>query len=135
MLVTEALPKGVDRFALVDGVWVCNYSAVVALVGALRWSLQQVSLVRLADQNRTDKAQVLYDYVTGQEFRQRVEAILDHFSSMRDELESEKRCYQRQWAKREKHLASIQQNVAEMFGAFEGIAGQLGTIETLQLAS
>ena len=134
VIVTEVLPKGIERFGFRDGVWVCDFATSLHLARTLRWSLQQVAVVAMANEDSTNKAAVLYDYVTGAEFRKRVESILSHFTDMRDDLESEKRCFQRQWAKREKHLASIQQNVAEMFGAFEGIAGQLESVALLEMA-
>lgn len=136
IIVTQNLPKGIERFGYRDGVWICDFASALDLSGALRWSLHQVAVVTMAQEDQTGKAGVLYDYVTGTEFRQRVESVLGHFTSMRDDIESEKRALQRQWAKREKHLSSIQQNIAEMFGAFEGIAGnELVATNSLQLTA
>ena len=134
VIVSQALPEGITEFGSVDGVWVCNPATAVPLARVLRWNLQQIFLANLANEGREDKAEVLYGYVTSDEFRQRVETIVNTFLSMASDLEREKRAMTKLWSAREKQLESIQGNVSRIIGSFEGIAGQaLPKIQALEL--
>jgi hypothetical protein len=133
-LASIALPRDVRHFAQVEGVWVTDFSTVVAVAGALRTMLTQVAMTRLAAEGKSDKMEVLYSYLSGSEFKQRVEAIAEPFVDMRDDLEREKRAAQTSWAKRDKQLERVLQNVAGMYGDMQGIIGKsLPRIDYLEL--
>lgn len=134
VIVTRALPEGIDRFGQHEGIWVCDYESAIPLAAALRFSLIEVSREQLANEGRTEKAEVLYSYVTGTEFRQRIEAMVNYFSQMKSDLEKERRATERLWSKRETQILGIQQNIAMMFGSMEAIAGKaLPTVGELEL--
>jgi hypothetical protein len=134
VLLTTVLPKDVSGFSLIDGVWVTDYSSVVSLTCALRLNLIDVSRARQAAVGRGKKMEILYDYLSGPEFRQRVEALAEAFDSMIKDLEQEKRAMTRIWAKREKQIRKIGINTAGMYGDMQGIIGaSLPQIESLEL--
>lgn len=123
VLVTEVLPKGVKNFAAKDGVWVSNYASIVGLATALRLQLIQIFAAKQSQVGKNEKMEILYQYLTGVEFSQRIEAIVEAFNSMRDELEREKRAYTKMWAKREKQIQGVLNNMIGMRGDLEGILG------------
>jgi hypothetical protein len=123
ILVATTLPKGVANFERINGVWVTNFACVLGLATALRINLMQVSGARLAAVGRSEKMEVLYTYLTGSEFRHRVEAIVESFVSMRADLERERAAVAKIWAKREKQIGQVLTNIAGMTGDIEGIAG------------
>jgi len=134
VIVSEVLPEGVRRFGLVDGVWVADRASAVAVAHALRWSLTQVAVARLGAEGAREKTEILYAYLTGSEFRQRVEAVVEAFTSMKTDLETEKRAITRQWAKREKQLGRVVENMSAMFGDIQGLSGNaLQAIAALEL--
>lgn len=132
VIVSEVLPEGVRTFALIDGVWVCNWSCVVGLAAALRNGLIDVGKSRLAVQGQHDKMELVYNYLSSSEFRQRVEGVVEAFVTMQTDLESEKRSMNRIWSKREKQIQRAATNMAGMYGDLQGIIGSLlPTIEGL----
>ena len=134
VLVSVVLPPNVRHFALLDGVWVCDRSISSALASSLRHNLIQVSLARGAAEGKADKMELLYTYLSGIEFRQRVEAILEPLIAMRDDLDRERRAMETSWTKREKQLVSVTRNLAGMYGEVQGIIGAtLPAIEALAL--
>ena len=124
VIVSKTLPKGQQRFDLLDGVWVCGLSEARAVALALRESLLKVQAVKSAQENKGDKQSLLYEYFTGNEFAQRVQSLLDLFVEQSTQLTKEKEAMQRLWSKREAQIWSMQQNLAGMFGSIEGIAGK-----------
>lgn len=134
VIVTETLPEGVKRFGLVDGVWVTDYASALPLATSLRWSLHQLAIVKLSQEGAREKTAILYEYLTGAEFRQRVEGVIEAFSTMKEDLEAEKRALTKHWAKREKQLSQVVENMAAMYGDIQGISGNaLQKIEALSL--
>jgi hypothetical protein len=99
VLVTASMPPDMDRMGLVDGVWVCSYEEFKGLSAVLRQSIIQVHQAGRTQENKGGKMEMLYDYLTGSEFRQQVEAIVEGFTQMQSDLESEKRSMQAQWKK------------------------------------
>jgi hypothetical protein len=124
VLVTEALPDGVRAFELIDGVWVTAPSCAMALATALRQGLVSVANERLAADGKTGKMEQLYEYLAGTEFRQKIEAIVEGFVTMKTDLESEKRAFAKIWARREKQIERVITNTALMYGNVQGIIGQ-----------
>ena len=134
VLVSQVLPKGVESFDVVDGVWVTSPRAALAVATVLRHTLLQVSMARQVSEGQQTKTEMVYQYLTGPRFRHRVEAIVEAFSSMQEDLNAEKKVMQRQWAKREVQLNNVLQSTAGMYGDLQGIAGRsLQEIEGLSL--
>ncbi len=134
VLVSQALPKGVDSFDVVDGVWVASPKVALPLATILRSGLLQVSMARQVSEGQQTKTELVYQYLTGPRFRQRVEAIVEAFSSMQEDLAAEKKAIQRQWSKREMQLDKVLLSTAGMYGDLQGIAGKsLQEIEGLEL--
>lgn len=132
VLVTDVYPKGMERMGLVDGVWICNYTEFKALCGVLREGVIRVDAVAAAQHHRGDKMALLYDYLTGNEFKMRVEGIVEGFQQLKRDLEAEKTAMQRQWTRREKQLDKVLQNTVGMYGAIEGIGdGSIAPIAAL----
>jgi hypothetical protein len=133
VIVTQVLPKDIRNFGFVDGVWVTNYISLQGLVIALRQKLTELAYTKALVMSKDKKADILFQYLTGPEFRQRVEAIIEAFSDMKTELDKEKRLYERSWAKREKHLQSVLLNTAGMYGDLQGMIGSsMQTIPALE---
>ncbi len=122
-IVTTVLPKSVRNAAFVEGVWVTDAATLHGLATALRSQLIQVAAARAAAQGRDSKMDLLYDYLTGMEFRQRVEAVLEAFSGLKEDLERERRAMESSWAKREKQLGRALSGLAGMYGDMQGIVG------------
>ena len=134
VLVSEARPKELERMGLVEGVWVCNYEEFKALCFVLRQGVVELNFARSSAQNRSNKMEMLYSYLVSNEFKMRIEAIVEGFSAMSEELEREKNAMKRIWKSREKQIEKVRDNAIEMFGSIKGIAGNaIGEIRTLEL--
>ena len=134
VLVSEARPRELERMGLVDGVWVCNYEEFKALCFVLRQGVVELNFARNSAQNRSNKMEMLYSYLVSNEFKMRIEAIVEGFSAMSEELEREKNAMKRIWKSREKQIEKVRDNAIEMFGSIKGIAGNaIGEIRTLEL--
>jgi len=123
VLVTEVMPAGMDRMGLVDGIWICTYNEFKGLCAALRQSVIQVSRVASTQANKGDKMELLYDYLTGTEFKLQIEAIRDAFISMQDDLNKEIRQSQTRWKRRQVQIDKVITNTTGMYGSLRGIAG------------
>jgi hypothetical protein len=136
VIVTEVLPKGVSAFGQVDGVWVTAVPLAGCLADALRGTLSEVSLARLSAVGKNEKMEAIYNYLSGPEFRQRVEGIVEAFRAMKEDLEAEKRAMMRIWAKREKQIERVTTNTTGMYGDMQGIIGStLPEIKLLELGA
>ena len=123
IIVTQSLPKDMRTFGFVDGVWVTNYTCFYGLALAMRQKIAELAFTRSMAASKNEQADVLFHYLTGVEFRQRVKAIVETFSDMKAELDKEKRVYERAWAKREKQLQVVLLNTTGMYGDLEGLIG------------
>ncbi len=134
ILVSVTLPEGVRGFAQMNGVWVCDLAHYPALAVALRDQLQQVAFARAASRGKNEKMEMLYNYLAGDEFRHRVEAIVEAFTAMREQLDRERRAMTKHWAEREKQIERVIGSTTGMYGALQGIIGQgLVAIPALEL--
>jgi len=135
VLVSEALPDGFHHFRQMDGgVWVTDVPSVLSLAIALRVVLIQVSNAREAEMGKKEKMELVYSYLTGPEFKNRVSAIIEAFRTMHEDLEAEKRAMQRIWEKRAKQIEKVIANTSGMYGDLEGLAGtSLPPIKILEL--
>ncbi len=123
VLVTEVMPSDMERMGLRDGIWVCTFEEFKGLCAVLRESIIQWSNVQASQENKGDKMSLLYDFLTSSTFRMQVEAIVEGFSQMKSDLESEKRSMMRIWKQREKQLEKVIVNTIDMYGSIKGIAG------------
>jgi len=136
VLVSKVLPKGVDTFEMVEGVWVTHPRATVPVAMILRQSLVEIAMARQASEGQLTKMEIIYQYLTGPRFRQRMEAIVEAFSTMQEDLDKEKRAITKQWAKREEQIGRVMGATGGMYGDLQGIAGKsLLEIEGLSLAA
>ena len=134
VLVSTALPEGVEGFARIEGIWVAGVRTWPALAVALREQLMQVAYARAATAGKGEKMELLYQYLSGDEFRQRVEAIVEAFEAMQGQLNKERRAMERQWAEREKQIQRVIGSTCAMYGSLQGIVGAgLAPIPALEL--
>jgi hypothetical protein len=124
LIVSNALPKGVASFDHVDGIWVTETRCAIPVALALRLSLIEVAAARHASEGQQTKAEMMYRYLTGQRFRHRVEAIVERFSEMQEDLDRERKAMTRLWAKREAQIRGVIESTAGMYGELQGIAGK-----------
>lgn len=133
VIVSQALPKDVETFGFVDGVWVADPKVALPVALSLRQTLIEVATVRQASEGQQSKMEMVYGYLTGPRFRQRIQAIVEAFSSMREDLDREKKAITRQWAKREEQIDRVMNATVGMYGDLQGIAGKtLQEIEGLE---
>lgn len=124
LIISQALPKHIEHFDLLDGVWVAHPRYVLPVAVALRQTLIEVSGSRLAQQGQQTKMEQVYQYLTGIKFRQRVEAVVEKFNDMREDLDKERKFMGRQWAKRETQILSVIESTVGMVGDLQAIAGK-----------
>jgi len=133
VIISQALPKEVETFGLIDGVWIADPKVALPLALSLRQTLIEVASARQASEGQQTKMEMVYSYLTGPRFRQRVQAIVEAFSSMKEDLDREKKAIIRQWAKREEQIDRVMQATVGMYGDLQGIAGKtLQEIEGLE---
>ena len=136
VIVSQSLPKDVDTFGVVEGVWVTHPKTVLPLALTLRHTLIEVGCARQASEGQQTKTEMIYQYLTGPRFRHRVEAIVEAFSAMQEDLDKEKKAITKQWAKREEQIERVMQATAGMYGDLQGIAGKtIQEIEGLELCA
>ena len=123
VIVTAAMPKGVERIGSVDGVWVVDYKSFIGLALALRSQLVEVAQARQAQAGRKEKAEEVYSYIVGTEFKSRVQALVETFVKMQDDLASEKRAFDKIWSGREKNIGRVIGTLAGMYGDLGGLCG------------
>lgn len=123
VLVTDAMPKGMDRMGLVDGIWVCSYQEFKGLCFVLRENIIAISNAIASQENKGEKMVMLYDFLTSNEFKLQIEAIVEGFTQMQTDLNSEKRSIQGHWKKREKQIQKVLLNTNYMYNSIKGIAG------------
>ncbi|MCP1835300.1 hypothetical protein ACVIHH_000099 [Bradyrhizobium sp. USDA 4518] len=124
LIISQALPKHVEFFDLIDGIWVAHPRCAVAVAIALRQGLIDLSSSRLVQQGQQTKMEQVYRYLTGTRFRQRVEAVVEKFNDMREDLDKERKFMGRQWAKRETQILSVIESTVGMVGDLQAIAGK-----------
>ncbi len=134
VIISQVLPKGVETFELIDGVWVTHPRSAIPVAMVLRNTLIEIAGARSAMDGQHTKTEMIYHYLTGPRFKQRVEAIVEAFSSMQDDLNKERKAIMKQWAKREEQIGRVMQSTVGMYGDLQGIAGQsLQEIEGLEM--
>jgi len=124
VIVTTVLPKGVETFGQIDGVWITHPRTLVPVAMSLRQMLIEVNCARQATEGQQTKMEMIYQYLTGSKFRLRVQAIVEAFSNMADDLTKEKKTTLKQWAKREEQITRVMEATVGMYGELQGIAGK-----------
>ncbi len=133
ILVTQAYPKDMNCFGERDGVWICSFSEVVALTTALRHTIIRIAETKKAEENKGEKMQMLYTYLTGIEFRQQIETIVEGFLSMKNSISKERIQMEKLWKEREKQLERVLLSTSGLYGSIKGIAGSsIGQIPLLE---
>jgi len=134
VLATVTLPEGIRSFGQVDGVWVVGYEYVLPLASLLRQTLLEVSRTKRAMEGQDEKMKMLFEYLSGGQFKSRVENIVSAFTTMKEDLEAEKRAFTKHWARREKQIERVVTNTSGMYGDLEGIVGAaLPQVEHLEV--
>jgi len=123
VLVTETLPNDWERFDFKDGVWICHFNEVKSLTKVLREVLIKAQTVAAVQVNKGDKMELLYNYLTSNDFTQKIKRIIETYDTMSTQLNSEKKAMYRIWASREKQIWLVQENLSALFGDIKGIAG------------
>ena len=133
ILVTQTYPKDMDRFGEKDGVWICGFSEVGSVAHLLRSGIMKVYEIQRSQENRGDKMQLLYNYLTGIEFRGQVEAIVEGFMAMKQSVARERIQMEKIWKEREKQLEKVLISTSGLYGSVKGIAGaSVGDIPLLE---
>jgi len=123
VIVTEAMPRDMERMGLKDGVWICSFEEFKGLCAVLRESIVQISNTVVAQENKGDKMSMLYDYLTSNEFKLQIEAIAEGFTQMQTDLNTEKRAMESSWKRREKQIDKVILSTNHMYSSIKGIAG------------
>jgi len=133
ILVTQVYPKEMTCFGERDGVWICSFSEVVALTNALRHTIIRIAETKKSEENKGEKMQMLYSYLTGTEFRQQIETIVEGFLSLKNSISKERLQMEKIWKEREKQLEKVLISTSGMYGSIKGIAGSsIGEIPLLE---
>ena len=134
VIVSNALPKGVSTFDLVEEVWVSEHRCALPVAMCLRQSLIETAAARQAGEGQQTKMELVYQYLTGPRFKQRVQAIVEKFTDMNDDLERERKIMTKNWAKREAQIRGVIDTTSGLYGDLQGIAGKaLVDIEVLSV--
>ncbi|MEJ2170906.1 MAG: DUF2130 domain-containing protein [Desulfobacterales bacterium] len=134
VLISVVLPDGIKRFGQVDGVWVSDPLCAIPLAAVLREQLEAISRERTASTGKNEKMEALYQYLAGVEFKQKIEGIIEAFTSMQDQLLRERRAMEKHWKQREKEIERVVKNTAGLYGDMQGIiGGQIPAIPALEL--
>jgi hypothetical protein len=124
VIVSQALPKEIDTFDLIDGVYVTHSRTALAVAMTLRQSLIELAAARQSSEGQQTKMEMVYGYLTGPRFRQRVQAIVEAFTSMKEDLDRERKAIMKQWAKRDEQIDRVMMATVGMYGDLQGIAGK-----------
>ncbi len=124
IIVSMALPSGLESFDLVEGVWVTSPRTAIPVAIALRQTLVELARARQSSEGQQTKMELVYQYLTGPRFRHRVQAIVEKFSDMKEDLDKERKTMTRLWAKREEQIRCVIESTAGMYGDLQGIAGK-----------
>ncbi len=136
ILMTVAMPREVRDFDYYDDVWVTNYRSAIGLCTSLRQTLISVARQKAVAVGQASMKDIVYEYVTGVDFSRRIKSIVNAYTQMQGDLESERRAMQKIWKKREKQIGVVLDNAVEMRGEIEGLVSgykELPGIEGLTL--
>lgn len=124
VLISQTLPGSVKNFTLIGGVWVGNFDSIVGLSLLLRNSLTEIATIKLSMIGKQEKKEILWNYLTSLEFRQRLDSIYDAMNLAKEYLDKEKEFFRRKWAREEKNISLIAGNLLGMHGDLQAIVGK-----------
>ena len=134
ILVSKILPPEIKSFGDIDGIYVTNFECIFPVANVLRAQLIQVAATKRSSIGKSEKMEVVWHYLHGTAFKQRVEAILEAFSAMSATLNKEKKAMTRIWSEREMQIKQVVDNTIGMHGDLQGLAGgSMPTIQSLEL--
>lgn len=134
VLVTEVMPKDMERMGMKDGIYICTFNEFKGLSTILRQTIIKLKLSIASQENKGDKMHMLYDFLSSTNFKMQIEAIVEGFTQMKSDLESEKRAMQRIWKQRDKQIDKVVTNTIDMYGSIKGIAGNaIQSVTALEL--
>lgn len=134
ILVSVTLPKDLERFGLVEGVWVSDLLSAIPLAVALREQLIALERERQTSIGKNEKMELIYQYLAGTEFQQKISGIVDAFVAMQNQVQQERRAMEKQWKEREKQIERVIKNTTGLYGDMQGIiGGQIPKIPALEL--
>jgi hypothetical protein len=124
IIVTTVMPKETKNpMYFKDCVWICTYSFVIILAELVRQRLFEVAREKFIIQHQGTKAEELYTYIMGFEFRQQIEAIIESYVSMKSELTKERRAFETIWKNREEQMEKLVKSTARIVGSVSGKVG------------
>lgn len=134
ILCTTSLPKEIDKFSVQNDIVVTSTPYSIPVAALVREQVLKVSRERSVNEGMSGKKDLLYNYLTGSEFRQSMEGIVETFMEMKKDLDSEKRSYTKHWAYREKQMVRALSNLSSIYGSMQGLAGNtMPSIENLEI--
>jgi hypothetical protein len=134
VIVSTVLPENVENFSFCEGILIVHYKSVIPVTILLRNQLSEISRAKAFNIGRNEKLEVLYKYLTGTEFKQKVETVVEAFAKMMEDLQKEKRAMTKIWSKREKQIEQAFYGIAGMYGGMQGILGSsLPEIKSLDM--
>jgi len=123
VIVSTVLPKDIFHIGNIDGIWIADFQSAIGLAMALRNGMIEVARAHVSMEGRNEKMEMVYNYLAGQTFRQRIEAVVESFNNMQSDLDAEKRAMEKIWAKRQQQIARIVKNTTRFYGDLQGIIG------------
>jgi hypothetical protein len=133
VIASEVIPSDIKHFGIENGVWITDIKFALGLSVALRENLMDVEKIRLAHTGKDDKAEMIFNYLTGTQFKQRVDSVLETYIEMRNDIEAERRFMERSWAKKEKQVERFVKNITGMCGDIQGIGVNIPEIKLLEM--
>lgn len=124
VLISNVLPQSITRFGELEGVWVSEYESIIGVASALRSGLIELIGVKNSQVNREGKLELLHEYISGVEFKHKIETIVEAFSVMQEEMEREKRWFSTKWARQERAIRKVIDQTHAMHGELQGIMGK-----------
>jgi hypothetical protein len=123
VIVTKTLPKDMLQFGEKQGVYICTFNEARSLAALLRNAILKIAEAKNLQENKGDKMNAIYNYVTGQEFRRSLQMMRENFRNLQQQLDKEKEDFEKNWQKKRKMIQAIIDNSSHVSGAIEGIAG------------
>ena len=124
MIVSQVLPKGVETFEMIEGVWITHPRATLPVAMILRRSLLEIVLARQSSEGQQTKTEMVYRYLIEPRFRQRAETNVEAYSSMQEDFDKERKAIMKQWAKHEEQIECIMTATVGMYGDLQGTTGK-----------
>ncbi len=135
VLVSKTLPDNIENFAYEEGVWISDIYSAAGLACALRHQLKSLYSLNTANKGKKDKAEIVYNYLISNEFKQRIEVWVEYFLKRKEEIEKERAYFLKKWEKEEKHILNVVENTAGIYGDLQGLIGAaLPKIQYLELS-